>query len=103
MLSFRAYRLLAALGGVLALAACDPPARPPETFEWAGQAVRFSPPPAGWRREGYNQGGWLGAWFVHEGSVGERILVADHHVIAGHDGRAALGDLLARFETLDER
>ncbi|HKQ56885.1 MAG TPA: hypothetical protein VJY35_03365 [Candidatus Eisenbacteria bacterium] len=97
------HRFLPALAGAIALAGCAPALRSPETFEWAGRPVAFSPPPADWRREGYNQGGWLGAYFVHERSVGERIMVAEHHVISDRDGRARLAELLERFDALDDR
>src|SRR5688572_33151765 len=103
MTSLRAIRRLGLGAVVLSLPACAPPAPPLETFEWSGKPLAFSPPPVGWRREGYNQGGWLGAWFVLQGSVGERILVADHHGIAGHDARAELRDVLEKIETLDDR
>jgi hypothetical protein len=51
---------------------------PAETFTWTSQPVRFQPPPADWRRGRYNQGGLLGVDFVHTGSVGERIYVAEY-------------------------
>jgi hypothetical protein len=54
------------------------PLSPAETFTWTDQPVRFQPPPADWRRDRYNQGGLLGVDFVHGGSVGERIYVAEY-------------------------
>ena len=79
------------------------PLLPAETFAWAGKPVSFSPPPEGWRREGTNSGGWLGVYFVLTNSVGERIGLADHYIIAEHDRRAPLRKLLAELETLDDR
>lgn len=75
---------------------------PPETFEWRGKAVTFSPPPPAWRREGVNDGGFLGIRFVLTGSVGERIGLADHR-IAERDRRAPLRELLAGLDGLDDR
>ena len=79
------------------------PARPPETFDWVGQSITFTPPPDSWRREGYGDGGWLGAWFVKERSVGERILVADYRLVAERDNRAEIAEIVEKFDTFDER
>lgn len=104
--AYRTRSLAARAAGaatLLALAGpgCAPALRPAETYEWAGRAIAFSLPPADWRREGYNEGGWLGAYFVHEHSVGERILVAEQYVMGRRDGRQALRELLERFDTYD--
>lgn len=71
---------------VLALAACTSaedharkePLSAAETFTWTDHPVSFQPPPADWRRGRYNQGGLLGADFIHSRSVGERIYVAEY-------------------------
>lgn len=71
---------------LLALAACtsaedhalEEPLSAAETFTWTTQPVSFQPPPADWRRGRYNQGGLLGADFIHSRSVGERIYVAEY-------------------------
>src|SRR5262245_56164154 len=56
---------------VLAATACRstpaPPAPPQllprETFDWTGEKISFSIPPAGWRREGDSSGGVKGIRF----------------------------------------
>ena len=71
---------------LLAIAACtsaedrarEEPLSAAETFTWTKQPVRFQPPPPDWRRGRYNQGGLLGIDFIHSGSVGERIYVAEY-------------------------
>jgi hypothetical protein len=67
------------------LAACDSPEKrareepllPTETFHWSIIPISFQPPPPDWERQKHNQGGLLGVWFTHRGSVGERIYVAE--------------------------
>jgi hypothetical protein len=100
-----AARIALALAVVSALAGCarERPLPPAETFDWCGKAVSFPPPPEGWRREGTNDGGWKGVYFVLTGSVGERIGVADHRLIAERDRRGPLRKLLADLEPLDRR
>ncbi len=66
-------------------AACDSqekrarnePLLPAETFHWSIIPIAFQPPPATWARQKHNQGGLLGVWFTHKGSVGERIYIAE--------------------------
>jgi hypothetical protein len=88
---------------LVALAACQKadPLLPVETFRWAEQPVAFSPPPEGWRREGYGQGGLNGLMFIKTGSVGEGITVAVHYVISDLDKTAELRDLLDRYDNLN--
>ena len=105
----RAARMAVAL--VLVLSGCsrkgalehEQPLLPPETFNWAGKPVSFSPPPEGWRREGDNGGGWRGMYFVLTGSVGERIGLADHYQFAERDRRDTLRALHDRLEGMDDR
>lgn len=70
------------IGSVACAPGGDPattePLSAPETFVWTDQPLRFQPPPPDWRRDRYNQGGLLGVDFVHSGSVGERIYVAEY-------------------------
>jgi hypothetical protein len=76
------------------------PLLPAETFRWAEQPITFSPPPEGWRREGYGQGGLNGVMFIRTGSVGEGITVAVHYVISDRDRTAELRDLLQRYDSM---
>ncbi len=48
-----------------------------ETFHWSIIPIAFQPPPVTWERQKHNQGGLLGVWFTHKGSVGERIYIAE--------------------------
>src|SRR5262245_60929529 len=73
-----------------------------ETFTWRSQPITFRPPPLDWRREGYNEGGKLGVWFVKERSVGEAICLAEYYVLADRDRNDALRDLLDRLDAYDE-
>lgn len=95
---------------LLVLVACGPdedrartePLSAAETFTWTDQPLRFQPPPADWRRDRYNQGGLLGVTFIHTGSVGERIDVAEFTRVAE---RSAREDHRRRYrleEVLDE-
>ena len=67
-------------------AACDSqdkkareePLLPAETFNWSERPLAFQPPPAPWERQKHNQGGLLGIWFTHRGSVGERIYISEY-------------------------
>jgi len=100
----RSFRALAGL--VLLLNACGPDGRlappvlsPPETFDWNGQRITVSPPPAGWRREGETGGGVKGARFVKERSVGEGIGLGDYYLLS--DRRDELRQMLQEFSTYD--
>ena len=78
--------------GLVACASAEDNARneplsPAETFTWTDQPLRFQPPPADWRRDRYNQGGLLGVDFIHSGSVGERIYIAEYTRVAARSGR----------------
>jgi len=53
------------------------PLLPAETFHWSIIPITFQPPPVTWERQKHNQGGLLGVWFTHKGSVGERIYIAE--------------------------
>jgi hypothetical protein len=87
---------------LVAFTACQKadPLLPAETFRWAEQPISFSPPPEGWRREGYGQGGLKGLMFIKTGSVGEGITIAVHYVISDLDKTAELRDLLDRYDNL---
>ena len=78
------------------------PLLPAETFHWAEQPIAFSPPPEGWRREGYGQGGLKGVMFIRTGSVGEGITVAVQYVISDRDQTAELRDLLERYDSMSD-
>ena len=83
-------------------AADDPPRLlPRETFDWSGEAISFSIPPAGWRREGETSGGIKGVRFVKERSVGEGIGLGDYYILAERNRGPYLRDILAKFETYD--
>jgi hypothetical protein len=56
----------------------EEPLLPPETFNWCIIPLTFQPPPAQWERQKHNEGGLLGIWFTHKGSVGERIYVSEY-------------------------
>lgn len=94
----------------LALAAgCSKPATialeplsPVETFDWCGQPVMFQPPPRGWTREGFGDGGLSGVWCVKKGGHGEAITVAEHRIVAERDQRMVLGKLLEELPRLPE-
>jgi hypothetical protein len=99
---------------VLASPACSSPAAPPapapkgppallpsETFNWTGEEISFSMPPAGWRREGETSGGVKGVRFVKERSVGEGIGVGDYYILADRNRSPYLREMLANFETYD--
>ena len=94
-------QILVVAAAASVLASCSAPMGPAETFEWAGGPIIVSAPRSGWRREGYNEGGWLGLYLVREHSP-ERIIVAEQHVIGERDGRDALRELLERFDAMDE-
>lgn len=79
----------------LLLAACDSmekvarntPLLPAETFRWSDQPLMFQPPPVKWERGKHNQGGLLGVWFTHRGSVGERIYIAEYTKVGARSKR----------------
>jgi hypothetical protein len=72
---------------------------PRETFNWSAQAVSFTPPPAGWYREGELSGGVKGVRFVKERGLGQAITVGELHRVGERDRTAAIRKLL---DTLDE-
>lgn len=74
---------------------------PPETFEFAPQAVTFSPPPAPWTAENAGSGGLRGVRYVKRGSVGEAIGVADYYDVSQRFRQAALDRLLAADPNLE--
>ena len=57
----------------------EEPLLPAETFNWCIIPLTLQPPPAQWERQKHNQGGLLGIWFTHKGSVGERIYVSEYY------------------------
>src|SRR5215471_4867436 len=78
------------------------PLLPAETFNWTGEPISFSTPPAGWRREGETGGGVKGVRFVKEQSVGEGIGLGDYYILADRNRSAYLKDMLENFDTYDE-
>jgi hypothetical protein len=74
---------------------------PAETFDWSGEPITFSLPPAGWRREGETSGGIKGARFVKTGSVGEGIGLGDYYLLADRHRSVRLREMIARFDTYD--
>lgn len=85
----------------------EEPLLPVETFNWGAIPLTFQPPPDQWARQKHNQGGLLGVWFTHRGSVGERIYVAEYtkvgkrSLLPGHRGDFSLDDVVeeTRFST----
>lgn len=73
---------------------------PREKFDWIGEPISFSIPPAGWRREG-DTSGVKGIRFVKEQSVGEGIGVGDYYILADRNRSPYLRDMLENFETYD--
>ena len=99
-------RRLLALGSsvaVLALVGCGKPKAPstteallpPATFEFAPQAVSFSPPAPPWAAEKQTSGGLMGVRYVRVGGEGEAIGVADYYDVSRRPRQAALDRLLA--------
>src|SRR5215471_8280280 len=80
--------------------ATPPQLQPREKFDWIGEPISFSIPPAGWRREG-DTSGVKGIRFVKEQSVGEGIGVGDYYILADRNRSAYLRDMLENFETYD--
>lgn len=78
-----------------------PPLLPPETFDWTGEKITFSMPPAGWRREGETSGGIKGVRFVKERSVGEAIGIGDYYILADRNRGPYLREILEKFDTYD--
>ena len=78
-----------------------PKLQPPETFDWSGQRISFSMPPAGWRREGDTSGGIKGIRFVKERSVGEGIGLGDYYILADRNRSSHIREILAKFDTFD--
>jgi hypothetical protein len=79
-----------------------PKLQPRETFDWTGEKISFSIPPAGWRREGETSGGIKGARFVKERSVGEAIGLGDYYVLADRNRSTHIRAILEKFETFDQ-
>jgi len=96
---------------VLAAPACSstpaPPAAPAapqllpaERFDWTGEPISFSMPPAGWRREGETSG-VKGIRFVKERSVGEGIGVGDYYILADRNRSSHIREILEKFDSYD--
>ena len=81
------------------LAACGklatPALLPPQTFNFAPQAISFAPPPAPWAAEREQSGGIVGVRYVKVGSVGEGIGVGDYYDVSGRLREPQLTALLA--------
>jgi hypothetical protein len=78
-----------------------PELQPRETFDWSGEKISFSIPPAGWRREGETSGGIKGARFVKERSVGEGIGLGDYYILADRNRSVHIREILEKFDTYD--
>jgi hypothetical protein len=94
------------LFALIVAAGCSPqPARPgpAETFHWVAQPIAFSPPRAGWQRQGDNGGGLLGVRFILTGGGGQCISVYAHRQLAERDMREAIARLIARRDSLSPR
>src|SRR5262245_48502666 len=74
---------------------------PPETFDWTGEEISFSIPPAGWRREGETSGGVKGVRFVKERSVGEGIGLGDYYILADRNRGSYIEEMLDNFDSYD--
>ena len=75
---------------------------PPETFTWtSGQPISFSPPPRGWERSRYQNGGTEGVDFVKTGSGGEQILVAERFFVGNRDRCERIQELRRDLNNLD--
>lgn len=105
-----------ALGPVLVIvAACSSPPPPPpppapsgppelraaEIFNWTGEQISFSLPPAGWRREGETGGGVKGVRWVKEKSVGEAVGIGDYYILADRNRSPHLREMLGNFDTFE--
>ena len=103
MRSTAVRRTLGSLVLAAAIAGCDlPRLSAPETFAWGAQPISFSPP-VGWSRSAHLEGGLRGVRFVKERSVGQAIVVAEDYLVGDRDRRAALEELLERFDRYDDR
>lgn len=78
-----------------------PVLQPREAFDWTGEKISFSMPPAGWRREGETSGGIKGIRFVKERSVGEGIGLGDYYILADRNRSPQIREILAKFDTYD--
>lgn len=98
--------LIGLLGGPACSSKPGPPEppklEPRETFDWTGEKISFSMPPAGWRREGETSGGIKGARFVKERSVGEGIGLGDYYILADRNRSPQIREILAKFDTFDQ-
>src|SRR5215831_4643845 len=70
-----------------------PQLQPREKFDWIGEPISFSIPPAGWRREG-DTSGVKGIRFVKEQSVGEGIGLGDYYILADRNRTPYLQELV---------
>ena len=88
-----------------AVIGCDAeaPLATQEVFHCSDQPLSFSPPPAGWRREGELSGGMRGVSFVKEHGLGEAITVGEMHRVGERDRAPAIGKLIDELDTLDRR
>ena len=80
-----------------------PALRSAETFHWVRQPIAFSPPPAGWERQGDNGGGTLGVRFILRGGGGQVMSIAAYRSFAERDRRHALTRLIGRRDSLTQR
>ena len=101
--------LFLAFVAALASASCgetkpdEEPLLAAETFHWVAQPIAFSPPPAGWERQGDNSGGTLGVRFIRRGGGGQVLSVAAFRSLAERSRRQALEALIATHESLPRR
>jgi len=69
-------------------------AQSPQTFDFAAQAVAFSPPPAPWEAEAELSGGIRGVRYVKRRSVGEAIGVGNYYDVSRRLRGAQIARLL---------
>src|SRR5215471_15529173 len=77
--------------------ATPPQLQPREKFDWIGEPISFSIPPAGWRREG-DTSGVKGVRFVKENSVGEGIGLGDYYILADRNRAPYLREIVTNFD-----
>jgi hypothetical protein len=80
----------------------EEPLLPAETFNWSDVPLAFQPPPAKWERQKHNEGGLLGIWFTHQGSVGERIYVSEYSKVGERFARSGRRDPFTLDEVVEE-